>query len=513
MTTAKRVSDQLLDLGVDRIFGVPGGGASLDLIDELGKRGCHFTLTKSESAAVIMACSYGLSKGTIGVSLSIKGPGLANAIPGLALAHFENLPVLHFTEAFSEKEAHKEHKRIDHQKLVVEIAKSFLAEVPDEKFLDRVAGYAFAYPAGPVIIQLIRGSDVGEGSTAAKSEMFLPLSLSHPLLLRTSKPVFIFGQGAEKSMVDDLVKTIQAPFFTTVAAKGLLDEFEAIATGVFSGAGGELSPESRILGLSDLVIGVGLQKQELLDGGFHDKPLLLFSDSGSDSNGGFRADEMIHISELPRALALLGGCDWNQEEIEEIKTSLRSRLVKGFSPGAVMEAVQQGLGEEATYVVDTGDFATYAEHLLRVRNRNDFIAAARSRFMGVGIPLAIGASLAIQPRTTVLFVGDGGLGQYFFEASLASANNLPLIIVFFSDGGFGSIISKAKLRGLGEGPLLVENHLWKAQANSLGIRVARVKSIQQLHEELGSWKTSRDPLFIQIDFSQDDYSRNLIGVR
>ena len=61
--------------GVKRIFGIPGGGSSLDVIQAAAKCGIEFVLTRTENAAVMMAAATAELSGAPGVAMTTKGPG------------------------------------------------------------------------------------------------------------------------------------------------------------------------------------------------------------------------------------------------------------------------------------------------------------------------------------------------------------------------------------------------------------------------------------------------------
>ena len=63
---------------MQRLFGVPGG-ASLALIEAAAGRGTGFILAHTESAACLMAATYGRLTGTAGVAVVTRGPGLTSA--------------------------------------------------------------------------------------------------------------------------------------------------------------------------------------------------------------------------------------------------------------------------------------------------------------------------------------------------------------------------------------------------------------------------------------------------
>ena len=100
-TVAEALADAFSRHGVRRLFGVPGGGSSLDVIQACAARGIDFVLTRSESAAVMMAGATAELSGGIGVALTTKGPGLANAANGVAYASLDRAPVLVLTDGFT----------------------------------------------------------------------------------------------------------------------------------------------------------------------------------------------------------------------------------------------------------------------------------------------------------------------------------------------------------------------------------------------------------------------------
>ncbi len=118
MNDLYRLAKDIAESGVKQVFGIPGSGPSLTLIDYLERHNVEFCLTHFEGTAVIIAGTIGRLSGVTGVSISIKGPGLANMVPGLASCFFESMPVVAITEAYSPDTPHfKAHKRLDHNKL------------------------------------------------------------------------------------------------------------------------------------------------------------------------------------------------------------------------------------------------------------------------------------------------------------------------------------------------------------------------------------------------------------
>jgi len=79
-TLAGALVAALKSRGVSRIFGVPGGGSSLDLIEAAGRQGVPFVLCRGETAAALMAAVTAELTGTPGVVLTGIGPGAAEHV-------------------------------------------------------------------------------------------------------------------------------------------------------------------------------------------------------------------------------------------------------------------------------------------------------------------------------------------------------------------------------------------------------------------------------------------------
>jgi acetolactate synthase-1/2/3 large subunit len=114
MTGADAVAAALAAAGVARIYGVPGGGSSLDLIAAAAAQGIPFVLARQESAAVIMAATEAELSGRPGAALVTRGPGVSNAANGMAQASLDRAPVLLLADGFPGAErAYANHQFLD----------------------------------------------------------------------------------------------------------------------------------------------------------------------------------------------------------------------------------------------------------------------------------------------------------------------------------------------------------------------------------------------------------------
>ena len=97
LSGAEMVVRTLEDLGVDRLFGYPGG-AVLDIYDALkDSRKIHHILVRHEQSAAHAADGYARTTGKVGCCLVTSGPGATNTITGIATAYMDSVPMVIIT--------------------------------------------------------------------------------------------------------------------------------------------------------------------------------------------------------------------------------------------------------------------------------------------------------------------------------------------------------------------------------------------------------------------------------
>ncbi len=103
---------RLLDAGVRTLFGVPGGGSSLDLIDAAGRAGLPFVLTATETAGAIAAIAQAEITGAPGACLTALGPGASSVMNGAAAAYLDRVPLIIFTDGPPSGAQEYDHQRL-----------------------------------------------------------------------------------------------------------------------------------------------------------------------------------------------------------------------------------------------------------------------------------------------------------------------------------------------------------------------------------------------------------------
>src|SRR6187401_2317494 len=121
---------RLRDLGTRSLFGLPGGGGNLDLIQAAGRAGLPFVLTTTETGSAIAAIAQAEITGAPGACITTLGPGAASVIIGIACAKLERVPLLVLTDSYASRTTF-EHQRIDHHALLAPVVKWSGSLAPD----------------------------------------------------------------------------------------------------------------------------------------------------------------------------------------------------------------------------------------------------------------------------------------------------------------------------------------------------------------------------------------------
>ena len=505
MSDLDALADGLLALAPPAVFGVPGSGPTLELADRLERAGVELVSTRHEATAALMAGTVGRLTGRAGVALAIKGPGLANMVPGLAACAFEGWPVLALAEAFGpEVPASRAHKRLDQPALVGAVAKGsrWLGAGPAA-----LSAWAEAEVPGPVLLQLAAGP---AGAIPAAPAATASDDAIVQAIRAAERPVVIAGTLAIRRGLSARLNALAVPVFSTAAAKGAVDERLPHAAGVFTGVGLERAPERALLARCDLIVGVGLRAGEVL-GTALPAPAVNVDpvDAPGAAGFGFGAS-----GDGTAWLDALADKAWGAEATAAAVGALDRHMLAGpFAPAHALAAVAGALGPDARLVIDTGYFCTIAEHAWKAPEAGLCLSSGAGRYMGIGLAQGLAAALHDPARPTVALAGDGGIGPYLGECDLAARRRLPLCVLFLTDGGYGSVRTRAIRDGLTQAPLTFAGPPWRRAFGGLGWRTERAGDGHALAALLAGWRWRDGPLFVEVPFDPDAYQAMVEGIR
>jgi acetolactate synthase-1/2/3 large subunit len=506
-------AQMLVNRGLQYAFGVTGSGASLLLITELENLGVTYRPVFHEASAALMAGTVARMTNKVSVSISIKGPGLANMLPGIVFNHFEGNPSLSISEAFGTETApFRTHKRLDHIGLLSSVVKgtTSLDAIDD---LPDLLQHAFCEVTGPVHLDLcVRDARVPDSQCSNKSrELQVDPDLVEQAvdqLHNARRPIVIIGSLAAKRPWKEALDSLGIPLFTTAAAKGVLDERLTHSAGVFTGEGKALTPEAYLFAEADLVVGIGLRHTEVLASRPFGRYTIILDEAEGSLAQGFQPDILLtHVSSAAVFTVLneLRGRSWGLEKLAVLKHKLREALLDGSWLPATCFEMLNALDYPYGLVLDTGSFCTIGEHLWEATTNRRFLGASNSRYMGTAIPAVIGVAVCQQDLPLFCITGDGGMGMYSSEMKLVVDEQLPVCFVFMTDGRYGSVAGVQQVRALSRRAVSVPQPSWWKIIKSMGCEAHLVNSCSAFTKAVSSW-CRKGPLFVEAAFDPIPYA-------
>lgn len=510
----KILSEFVSNHGVTACFGIPGGGESLDIISYLEDEGVSFYLSHFEGSAAIMAATTGKLSSTVGLSVSIKGPGLTNALPGIALAWFESLPLIHIAESTPvSAPSWVAHKRLPQKQLCTTVIKASGYLSSGGTGIEEAGNIAIAEEPGPVLLEIGSGPVSIQPEVVSFNNTEYELSGLFNCIRNCCKPIVIAGAISVRQGLGVALSSLTIPVFSTVAAKGVIDESLDFAAGIYTGVGEELTPEQALLSESDLIICIGLSEREVLITKPFPCPAIQVGAQKTEGLEGFKFNWFLETKYTLEILADLSNKTWGLKDVLAAKRRIEQKLLDGFLPGRAFRIIEQHYLGAVRIVLDTGYFCTVGEHVWRAKRPDWCLLSAQARYMGTSLPMALAAAIYDKSVPTVVVVGDGGIGMYIADIKLAVQYSLPLMVVLMSDGGFGSIRPRAREKGLSLKPIQTDGKSWVSIMNSFGIPGDRVETEQEFEYALRAWDALTGPAFIEIQFKPDAYEKITIGIR
>ena len=490
-TVAHQVVSTLAQWGVDRIFGIPGGGPTAELVSSAGDLGIEFVLTQHETSAVIMAGTYSQRKGTVGVVVTAIGPGVSNAANGVAHASLDRLPVIIISDRYSNG-VHEValRQQFDHFAMMAPVTKEQIT-LHESTFLfglRRAVATALADRQGPVFIDF-PGNAAGKPAQDAPNSAFRLSQRVRPVvredllqqavarLQGAKRPVIIAGIGALElaaGTLEALAQKVRAPVFTSPKAKGAIAGNAAWCAGVFMG--GKL--EQDILLKSDLIFLVGYDPVEYLPKPWNLPTYAISLDYVANTEQAFSAN--LELSgdigaAVARISSTLGqsASEWSSEEVGKYCSMVVSALdvpVKGMSPNQIVTMTRELVPRDTVLVTDVGANKLIVVELWQAYQPGDFLMSNGLATMGFCLPAAQGVKLAEPDRPVVCLCGDAGFMMRLPDLLTGRRHHLPIVYVVFADDEHSLISVKQVKMGKTKYGLDFPRPNYLSLAESFGMR-------------------------------------------
>ena len=542
LTGAEILIKSLHKEGVEFVFGYPGG-AVLFIYDELFKQDqVKHVLVRHEQGAAHAADAYSRASNKVGVCLVTSGPGVTNAITGIATAFMDSIPMVIIsgqvpTKAIGE-DAFQECDAIGITRPCVK--HNFL--VKDVRDLATTIKKAFHIARtgrpGPVLV------DVPKDITIAKCKFDYPESID----LRSYNPV-VKGHPGQIKKAAQLLREAKRPMVYAGGGVILGDASEALTslvraggfpcTNTLMGLGGFPASDKQFVGMlgmhgtyeanmamqhSDVLLAVGARFDDRVIGdpaNFGEVPRKIIHIDIDPSSISKRVKVDVPIvgnvndvlMELSRAMESLDQKPdqaalkawWAQIDEWRKKDCLRydhkSPIIK---PQSVVEALWRVTGGDAIVTSDVGQHQMWAAQFYRFDKPRRWINSGGLGTMGVGLPYAIGAQLANPDATVACVTGEASIQMCIQELSTCKQYRLPLKIVNLNNRYMGMVrqwqqffhgnrYSESYMNALPDFVKLVESY------GHIGIRVEKPADVEAALKEAFSRKDD----LVFLDFMTD----------
>ena len=528
LTPARRTADVLVDVlaeaGVEVVFGLPGGPIS-PINDALMDRGdIRVVTTRHESGAMFAAAGYAHTTGRLGVVAVTSGPGVLNAMTGLASAHCDGLPVLllvgevprrvHGKGALQDGSSHG----LNVVGMTHHISK-LAAEVVDPAsaplLLRRAITTALSGRRGPVVLTLpldVSAAMVTPAHISADLGLefaVAPRSLDEvaQLLAIASRPMILAGSGCRghgaPARLRAVAEKFECPVATTPKAKGVFPEDHPMALGVF-GLGGHPSSRGYVEAGIDLLIAVGTSLGDLSTDGWTPllQPKRAFVHVDIDARQIGKSYAPTHALVAPAATFFGGLLERSPRVVPRpragvVRFPLAANEPDLLAPQDAVREIQAILPRDTIYTVDSGEHFLFATHYLETTHPDAFVVMTGLGSMGQSIGGAIGAKLAHPDRMVAAICGDGCFAMNGFEVATAVVEKLPMAIFVFNDRRLG-MVEIGHQAVFGRKPDYPISMDVGALASGLGARFLRITHRGELEKYRTMLASASGPVVIDV---------------
>jgi len=469
LTGAEIFVRTLEDVGVEKVFGYPGG-AVLPIYDHLYQNAkFEHILVRHEQGGTHAADGYARATGKPGVVLVTSGPGGTNTVTGIATANMDSIPMVVFTgqvpsgmignDAFQEADIIGITRPITkHSYLVKDVNE--LENVIREAFHIAVSGRP-----GPVVVDLpkdmVNSTGVYRGSGKVKIPGYKPVTRGHhsqiakaaKMLSEAKRPLIYAGGGvnlgdASKELTALAEKT-NIPVTTTLMGLGGFPEGKPQALGMLGMHGTWYS--NMAITECDVLLAVGARFDDRVTGrldGFSQKSKKIHIDidpSCISKNVEVEVPIVGNVKEvLPELTHMVGRPDTDEwwAIIEQWKEEHPLHIPHSDSeitPQYMIEKISEVTNGNALMVADVGQHQMWLAQHYKFNHPRSMLSSGGLGTMGYGFPAAMGAAVGCPDRNVVCVTGDGGFQMTAFELATAVQYRIPVKIAIMNNGYLGMV--------------------------------------------------------------------------
>ena len=432
MSGAQMVVRTLEDLGVDHLFGYPGG-AVLDIYDALlESTKIKHILGRHEQGVAHAADGYARSTGKVGVCLVTSGPGATNTVTAIATAYMDSIPMVILTGQVGTpligSDAFQEVDTVGITRPIVKHSYLCQCALDIPKYIRQAFYLASSGRPGPVVVDIpkdcVRPSlrfEYPEQEGPVRLRSYNPTKQGHrgqvkraaKLLADSLRPIMLVGGGAQLSGAIDEVRAIAHRFNLPV-------------TSTLMGLGVYPSTDKQFLGMLGMH---GTYEANM--------PWIkqIVGDAKTVLNQFIEAFDEFDLHEN-EALKTWWGEIAKWRHIDCLNYAKNDTLIQ---PQEIIEAVYKVTNGKAIIATDVGQHQMFTALYYKFDEPRKLLTSGGLGTMGYGFPAAIGAAVGNPDSTVCLFTGDGSFQMNIQELSTCLEYGLPIKIFILDNSTLGMV--------------------------------------------------------------------------
>ena len=476
LTGAQSIIRSLEMLGIEHVFGLPGG-AILPTYDPLmDSKKIRHILVRHEQGAGHAAEGYASASGKLGVCIATSGPGATNLVTAIADAYLDSVPLLAITgQVGSHLIGTDAFQEADIVGITMPITKhSFLVSKAEDipETLAAAVLIATTGRPGPVLVDITKDAQQGKAPFVWPPKVELPgykpvtkphgkqISAAAQMILESKKPVLYVGGGVvragARAELAKLAELTGAPVVTTLMARGVFPDSNPQNLGM-PGMHGTV-PAVTALQKADLLITLGARFDDRVTGdakSFAPNAKVIHVDIDPAEIGKIRfadvpivGDAKEVINELNAELASsLAGSKPDLKDWWQFLNGLTERYPLGYlpasdgklSPQHVIQRIGEISGPEAVYAAGVGQHQMWSAQFIKYERPNAWLNSGGAGTMGYSVPAAMGAKVAQPDRLVWAIDGDGCFQMTNQELATCAINNIPIKVAVINNSSLGMV--------------------------------------------------------------------------
>lgn len=480
VTGGDLIADILATEGVEKVFGLPDG-TYMGLLNAFESREIAIATPRHETTALHMAGAYARLTGRLGVAIASNGPGVANALPGIAVENAEGNRILLITSSrrapITDPDRGGAYQYFDQVAAISPITK-WSARASSAERIPELARKALraSFQGRPGVVHLDIPENVINGKAKAidpwpprryrridalqPDSQLVERAADH--LAQAALPVIHAGGGVIHARAHDqltkVAEMLHAPVTTSWSGRGSMSENSPLVWPITS-----IDATNEVRNAADVVLVLGSrigetdwwgkaphwnQQQTVIQVDIDEamfglnRPvgLAITGDAGAflEALGKAlegRLDETLLAARQREVDRLIASRD---EKTAKLNKHLEDRSVP-MNTAHVPATCMDLFDDDAVFVVDGGNTAVWANFFLRVRTPGTMLSTPHFGMLGAGLGQALGAAEAFGDRQVCCIIGDGAFGFHPQEIETAVRNGNRIVFLVISDRQWGMV--------------------------------------------------------------------------